>query len=185
MPRMKLVIKRALKNSISASEVVSLLLKDRGLESDSEFLNPLNPSTIDFSSFFTPAYYEKNLLLTLTTLKRIKENDETIVVYCDYDADGITGGAVLWETLHLLGFKVFPHVPDRKSEGYGFSKVGIDLVKEKYNPALIISVDHGIMGHKQISYAKSLGIDVIITDHHSKADTDTADAQAIFHTSKL
>lgn len=91
----------------------------------------------------------------------------------------------MWETLHLLGFKVFPHVPDRKSEGYGFSKVGIDLVKEKYNPALIISVDHGIMGHKQISYAKSLGIDVIITDHHSKAETDPTDALAIFHTSKL
>ena len=185
MPRMKLAIKRTLKEPVSVDEIVSLLLKDRGLEKDADFLNPPNPNTIEFASFFTPAYYKKHLLSTLSTLKRIKENNETIVVYCDYDADGITGGAVLWETLHLLGFKVFPHVPDRKSEGYGFSKVGIDLVKEKYNPALIISVDHGIMGHKQISYAKSLGIDVIITDHHSKAETDPTDALAIFHTSKL
>ncbi len=185
MPRMKLAIKRTLKNPISSSEVVSLLLKDRGLENDSEFLNPPNPGSIDFGSFFEQDYYEKNLAATLSLLTQINKSDETIIVYCDYDADGITGGAVLWETLHLLGFKVFPHVPDRKSEGYGFSKVGIDLVKEKYNPKLIISVDHGIMGHSQISYAKTLGIDVIITDHHSKAETDPTDALAIFHTNKL
>ena len=53
-----------------------------------------------------------------------------IVVYTDYDADGITGGAILWETLHLLGFKVMPYVPHRKLEGYGFSKIGIDNVKK-------------------------------------------------------
>ena len=185
MPRMKLAIKTTLKNPVDPDAIISLLLKDRGLEHDKTFLNPPNPNLIDFATFFTPAYYKKNLTATLGVLKRVKENNETIIVYCDYDADGITGGAVLWETLHLLGFKVFPHVPDRKSEGYGFSKVGIDLVKEKYNPTVIISVDHGIMGHKEITYAKTLGIDVIITDHHSKSETDPVDALAIFHTSKL
>ncbi len=185
MPRMKLAIKRTLKNPVDPDAIISLLLKDRGLEHDKTFLNPPNPNLIDFATFFMPAYYKKHLTATLGVLKRVKYNNETIIVYCDYDADGITGGAVLWETLHLLGFKVFPHVPDRKTEGYGFSKVGIDLVKEKYNPTVIISVDHGIMGHKEITYAKTLGIDVIITDHHSKSETDPADALAIFHTSKL
>lgn len=185
MPRMKLAIKKTLKNPVDPDAIISLLLKDRGLEHDKTFINPPNPNLINFSSFFTEAYYKKNLSATLSVLARIKENNETIVVYCDYDADGITGGAILWETLHLLGFNVFPHVPDRKTEGYGFSTVGIDLVKEKYNPTLIISVDHGIMGHQQIAYAKTLGIDVIITDHHSKAEKDPADARAIFHTSQL
>jgi single-stranded-DNA-specific exonuclease len=103
----------------------------------------------------------------------------------DYDADGITGGSILWQTLHKLGFTVMPHVPDRKTEGYGFSKIGIDLVKEKYDPALIISVDHGIVAHEQIEYADSLGIKVIVTDHHQKKEVNPEKAFAIFHTDQV
>jgi single-stranded-DNA-specific exonuclease len=93
----------------------------------------------------------------------------------------LTGGSIVWETLHLLGFKVMPYVPHRKYEGYGFSEFGINAVKEKYNPALIISVDHGITAVNQISYAKKLGIKVIVTDHHHKQDKIPTDAESIFH----
>ncbi len=182
---MKLDIKRTIKEHTAAQQIIELLLKDRGLDKNSDFFSPPNPVDIDFETFFDKKKYQQSLASTIALLTDIKESEKTIVVYCDYDADGITGGAVLWETLHLLGFKVMPHVPNRRTEGYGFSKVGIDLVKEKYNPALIISVDHGIMGHEQITYAKTLGISIIITDHHSKAETDPKDAIAIFHTDKL
>ena len=63
-----------------------------------------------------------------------KKENKMIVVYTDYDADGITGGTILWETLHMLGFKVMPYVPHRRHEGYGFSVKGIDRVKKSLIP---------------------------------------------------
>ena len=121
----------------------------------------------------------------LKLLEQIRLNKETIVVYTDYDADGITGGTIMWETLHLLGFSVMPYVPHRKKEGYGFSTIGIDSVNNQYHPKLIISVDHGISGAKQISYAKKLGISIIVTDHHLKPKDEPKDAEAIFHIPSL
>lgn len=109
--------------------------------------------------------------------------DKPIVVYTDYDADGITGGAILWETLHALGFKAFPYTPSRITEGYGFSTQGLDAVKEKYDPALIISVDHGITADSMVQYAlEKLGIPIIVTDHHHRQEEKVPKlAKAIFH----
>jgi single-stranded-DNA-specific exonuclease len=183
---MKLNIKRTVGKDVSTDKILAFLLKDRGITADQEFLNPPHPKDIDFSSFFPKSFnFDKKFEKVIELLQKIKEENRTIIVYTDYDADGITGGAILWETLHLLDLKVMPYVPDRKTEGYGFSEKGIDAVKEKYDPALIISVDHGIMGHEQISYAKSLGISVIVTDHHQKGETEPEAAFAIFHTDKL
>jgi single-stranded-DNA-specific exonuclease len=78
-----------------------------------------------------------------------------------------------------------PYVPHRKLEGYGLSVKGIDNVKKQFNPALIISVDHGITAKEKISYAKSLGISVIVTDHHLKPENLPTDAVAIFHIPEL
>ena len=103
-------------------------------------------------------------------IKKAIKNKESIVVYADYDADGITAGALMWETLHGLGGNVMPYIPHRVEEGYGLSKKGIDAVREAYDPSLIITVDHGITARENVGYAKSLGIDVIVTDHHVKPD---------------
>ena len=179
-------ITRTIEHDISPSELIDLFLADRGITDSASFLNPTSPKDLIFSDFFeNKKEFEKNKKLTLKLLRDIKKSGRTIVVYCDYDADGITGGAILWETLNHLGFSVMPYIPDRKTEGYGFSKKGIDAVITKHDPALIISVDHGIVGHSQIEYAKEKGVKVIITDHHQKADTNPPAAYAIFHTSKL
>lgn len=106
----------------------------------------------------------------LSRIKKAIKNKESIVVYADYDADGITAGAVMWETIHGLGGNVMPYIPHRIDEGYGLSKKGIDAARETYDPSLIITVDHGITAWEQVAYAKSLGIDVIVTDHHVKPD---------------
>lgn len=163
---------------IILDNIVDLILKLRGIKEIKEFLNPPDPylSTLnDLGEFKT------GLKKMLRLLEKIKKENKTIVVYTDYDADGITGGAIMWETLHLLGFKVMPYVPDRKKEGYGFSEYGIDAVKKQFDPALIISVDHGITKWKEIAYAKKLGIEVIVTDHHLKSDKPPKDAVAVFH----
>jgi single-stranded-DNA-specific exonuclease len=169
-------------DKISNYQIIDILLKNRKIQNVDEFLkpkNPLNISLVDFSTSF-----KDELTKALKILTEIKEKNQMVVVYTDYDADGITGGAILWETLFLLGFKVMPYVPNRKTEGYGFSIFGIDNVIKKFNPALIISVDHGITKVKEVDYAKEKGIKIIITDHHLKGET-IPKAEAIFHIPSL
>ncbi len=164
---------------LKPDELITLLLKSRKVENVKDFLTPPQPMTIKLSDFGKT--YAKSMKKVIALLKQIKKQGRTIVVYTDYDADGVTGGTVLWETLHLLGFKTMPYVPDRKKEGYGFSIIGIDAVKKKYDPALIISVDHGITAKDKVTYAKKLGIPIVITDHHLKPEKLPTDALAIFH----
>jgi single-stranded-DNA-specific exonuclease len=177
---MKISYKNEIKSqdNLTNKEIVDLLLKSRHIKNLDEFLNPPSPLTLTLNDFGS---YEKSFKKVLTILKEIKEKNQMIVVYTDYDADGITGGAILWETLYLLGFKVMPYVPHRKLEGYGFSKKGIDNVKKQFNPALIISVDHGITKVEEIKYAASLGIKIIVTDHHLKGEKIPKKAEAIFY----
>lgn len=162
-------------------EIVNLLLKERRIKDSASFLNPPHPTTIKLTDFG----FKKEIKKTIEILQHIKKNNETIVIYTDYDADGITGGTILWETLHLLGFHVMPYVPHRKLEGYGFSKKGIDTIKKQFSPALIISVDHGITAKEKITYAKSIGIPIIVTDHHLKPEKMPTDAVALFHIPEL
>ena len=180
---MKIHLKQEVKksNSLSNEKTISILLKNREIVNTKLFLHPPHPSTFSLESFG----FKKQISHLLKLLEQIRLNKETIVVYTDYDADGITGGTIMWETLHLLGFSVMPYVPHRKKEGYGFSTIGIDSVNNQYHPKLIISVDHGISGAKQISYAKKLGISIIVTDHHLKPKDEPKDAEAIFHIPSL
>lgn len=164
-------------DTVDPKTMVDIILKNRQIKDIETFLKPLSPLSIEVSDFG----FKNEIKKTLKILEKIKKDNQTIVVYTDYDADGITGGAILWETLYLLGFKVMPYVPHRKLEGYGFSIKGIDNAKKQYNPALIISVDHGITAKEKVTYAKSLGISVIITDHHLKPEKLPTDAEAIFH----
>jgi len=177
---MKITFKHELKSdaNLTNEQITTLLLKSRQIKNLDEFLNPPSPLTFSLQDFGS---YKKSFEKVLKILKSIKEKNQMIVVYTDYDADGITGGAILWETLHLLGFKVMPYVPHRRLEGYGFSKKGIDNVRLKFDPALIISVDHGITKVEEIKYATKLGIKIIVTDHHLKGDKVPKKAEAIFH----
>jgi len=181
---MKIIFRHEIKpgNNINADEIVKILLRHRQIKNIKEFLSPASPLTITLTDFNSK--YKNQLKKTVKILEEIKKRDGMVVVYTDYDTDGITGGAILWEMLHLLGIKTMPYVPDRKLEGYGFSKKGIDNVKRLFNPNLIISVDHGITKVDEVKYAKSLNIPIIITDHHLKADK-TPRAEAIFHISEL
>lgn len=168
---------------ISSQEIVDLILSKRKIKDKKNFLNPPSPLNLKLINFSKS--YHKSFQKVIELLKQIKEKKQMIVVYTDYDADGITGGAILWETLYLLGFKTMPYVPHRKNEGYGFSTLGIDNVISKYNPALIISVDHGISAAEKVSYAKKKGVPIIITDHHLAPKKIPKDAFAIFHIPEL
>lgn len=168
---------------ITPEQIVNLIIAKRQIKNIAEFLQPPSPLNIKLTDFRQS--YGVTMKKVVKLLTQIKKTQQMIVIYTDYDADGITGGAILWETLYLLGFKVMPHVPHRKKEGYGFSVIGIDTVKRQYDPALIISVDHGITAKEKVSYAKKLGIPIVITDHHLAPKEEPDDALAIFHIPEL
>lgn len=91
---------------------------------------------------------------------------ETIAVYGDFDADGICGTAVLAEGLARLGGKVIPYIPHRVQEGYGLNNISLDSLLRQ-GAGLVITVDCGISDLAEVDYAREIGLDVIVTDHHT------------------
>ena len=98
-------------------------------------------------------------------IRRALEAGETIAVYGDYDVDGITATCLLSSYLTALGAKVIPYIPDRLTEGYSLNTDAITRLRLK-GARLLISVDCGITNLKEADYARGIGMDVIITDHH-------------------
>ena len=107
------------------------------------------------------------------------ENEEKILVYGDYDADGITSTVLLVETLISMGANVSSYIPNRFEEGYGPNKEAITKIINS-GITLIITVDNGIAGVEEVDLANELGCDVIVTDHHKIQDT-IPNAYAIIH----
>lgn len=165
-------------------EIIELLLENRGLKNKKgidAFLHPdlseVTPKNVGIDL--------KQLKKALTRIEKALKNKEQIVVFGDYDVDGITGSAILWETLYGMGAACVPYIPNRKDEGYGLSKIGIEnLTQQISNVGLIITVDNGIVANDAVKFAIEKGIDVIITDHHTVSET-LPDAHAIVHTTNL
>src|SRR3989344_1892498 len=167
----------------SLSNLILNLLKNRGIKSRKETASFLNPSlaSITLDSLGININSVKKAALRI---RNAVKNKEKITIYTDYDADGILSGAILWETLYSLNANCLPFVPNRLTEGYGLSKTGIDKVKSEQNPDLIITVDHGVSKIAEVEYAKKMGIEVIIIDHHLPAKI-LPKAVSIIHTTIL
>ena len=107
-----------------------------------------------------------------TAIKRLYaavNNQERVGIFGDFDVDGITGTAIIFEGLTALGVAVTPYLPHRVDEGHGLSNAAIDTLAEG-GVTLIVTVDTGITSFDEVDYAKSRGVDVIITDHHLPHD---------------
>jgi single-stranded-DNA-specific exonuclease len=186
MGRKKWIIQSGQFNGIHTPEIDDILrtLFDvRGINGKKEqvlFVSPKHPRDLTAEDVGIDPI---NLQTGLERIIRAVKNKEHIVVYSDYDADGITAGAVLWETLHELGAWVMPYIPSRADEGYGLSKKGIDSVKADFDATLIVTVDHGITAREFVNYAREKGIDVVVSDHHVKPDL--LPECPIIHTTKL
>ena len=102
-------------------------------------------------------------------IKSAIDGGEKITVFGDYDADGVTSTALLYSYLFKNGANVDYYIPDRAGEGYGMSEMAIESLKER-GTSLIITVDNGISAIKEVEKAKSLSIDVVVTDHHQAGD---------------
>jgi len=133
-------------------------LRDR--ETIDKFLQP------DFLRDLYDPFLMKGMDLAVKRIFQAIKNQEKVVIYGDYDADGICAAAILFLTFKNLGLKTINiYIPDRDTEGHGLNEKAIRLFKEKKTD-LLITVDCGIRDNKEVALAKSLGIDVIITDHH-------------------
>lgn len=142
--------------------ITAQLLINRGIDTPEAVREFLSPST---SSLHSP-FEMRDMLAAVTTIRDTVEKGLPIAIYGDYDVDGITGTAVLLRTFARLGIpNVDFYIPDRLVEGYGVNE---DAVRElaARGCKLIVTVDCGVTAHREVELAKSLGVDIVITDHH-------------------
>ena len=154
------------KNALDISKVTSRILINRGIddiESAQIFLNP------SIEKLFDP-FKLKDMDKAVERIERAISSNERITIYGDYDVDGMTSCAVLYNFFQSKDCPVDVYIPTRQDEGYGINCKAIENLHER-GTQLIISVDCGITSLSEVKYAKELGIDMIITDHHQCAST--------------
>ena len=146
-------------NRLLATILVNRKLNENELE---VFLNPTR------NNFHDP-FLMPDMEIAVERIIKAINNNEKVIIYGDYDVDGITSITVLKSFLEDRGIHVDQYIPNRLEEGYGLNKPAIDeIAKNNYN--LMITVDCGISGIDEIEYANSLGLETIVTDHHEVGD---------------
>lgn len=145
----------------SVSPAFAQVLINRGIKTPEQIASFLNPSADRLSDPFELPHIKN----AINRIREAKRRGECVLVHGDYDADGIAATAVMVEGLKKIGLDAHYFIPNRFTHGYGFGNAGIEKAKE-IGASLIITVDCGITSFEAVSIANSLGIDVIITDHH-------------------
>ena len=166
---------KELGNKLSISPILAQLLIKRGISTESGARRFFRPQLADLINPFLM----KDMDIAVDRLNDAMGRKERILVYGDYDVDGCTAVALVYKFLQQFYSNLDYYIPDRYEEGYGVSKKGIDYAKET-DVKLIIILDCGIKAIDEIAYAKSLGIDFIICDHHVP-DEVMPDAVAILN----
>ena len=167
---------RQLAEKLQVSRVIAALLRNRGFDSFEEAYAYLHPRLKDLEHPFAYRDMEKAAQRLRTAIRE----DEPVLVYGDYDVDGMTGTVILSNFVRLAGGRVTTYIPNRLKEGYSFNEEAISSILDREDPPkLVLTVDHGTSAHEGISQLKRGGIDVIVTDHHEPPDSLPEDAYAI------
>lgn len=146
------------------SEIAALVLASRGVEDSKSALKFLA-----VQSELADPFLIKDMDVAVLRILQAIEDEEKICIYGDYDADGVCSTALLYSYLSNIGADVFYYIPSRQTDGYGMNIGAIDKIASQ-GTKLIVTVDNGILAIDETDYAVSLGIDVIITDHHKPSD---------------
>ncbi len=150
-----------LSREASVSPLLAAVLINRGIKKASaarDFLNPGIPGLSD-------PYALPGMSAAVERTRAATARKEKVLVHGDYDTDGLTAAVIMVETLRKLGLDVDYFIPNRTAHGYGFNPVAVDEARKR-GAKLIITVDCGITSFDAAAYARSAGIDVVITDHH-------------------
>ena len=167
-------IKKAKKLGLEAS--VANLVYQRGIQTEEALRDFLEPS---LDQLHDP-YELHDMDKAVTRIRQAIENYEQILIYGDYDADGMTSASIVKEALEQLGAECQVYLPNRFTDGYGPNASVYKYFIENQGISLIVTVDNGVAGHEAIELAQSMGVDVIVTDHHSMPEV-LPDAYAIVH----
>jgi len=156
--------KKIIDKSFSESDFLDLLLKNRQIKKSDydNFFKPHFPENSDFN------INKKELEKAIDRVNLAIKNNENILIYGDYDVDGITATAILWQVLYQKGAKILPFIPDRETDGYGIrSKSFFDFETQKnIHFDLLITVDNGIVANAELEKIAKKNTDIIIVDHH-------------------
>ena len=163
----------------STEELIKDLLEKRGQESQHQIEKFMNPEYKDFKNPFDFENMEK----IVNRIISARENKEKIFIYGDYDVDGISGTAFLTRFFNEIGIDTNYYIPSRNETDYGVSKKSIDYF-HKRKGKLVITVDTGYNTIEDVRYAKSLGMEVIVTDHH-KTVKEKFDDEILYLNPKL
>ena len=155
-----------LARALQVPQAAARLLVQRGVESFEAAKQYFRP---DWTQLHDP-FLMKDMDRAVARIQEEVARGNPIMVFGDYDVDGTTSVSLMMAYLKRYGVPLTPYIPDRYQEGYGISKQGIDVAKQQ-GIALIIALDCGIKANDQVAYAKTLGIDFIICDHHLPGDT--------------
>ena len=154
-----------LKEKYKLNDLLATILVNRGIDNEEKIRQFLEPTRQDF---YNP-YLMKDMEIAVERIVKAIENQEKVIIYGDYDVDGITSTTVLKKFLKDLGLEVSYYIPNRLNEGYGLNNKAIEkIVNEGYS--LMITVDCGISAIEEIDYANSLGLETIVTDHHEPGE---------------
>ena len=152
--------------STSRGNFAAQLLWQRGIRDKNQLENHINPQAYQPAS---PFEFGQEMHLAVERLKQARNTNEKVAIWGDFDADGITSTAVLWDGLGQFFTKnthLSYHIPNRLTESHGLNIPGIDKLKQQ-GYQLIVTCDTGSTNIEEITYANHLGIDVIVTDHHT------------------
>ena len=150
----------------------AMLLDIRGITEDEAIAEFLGGDTLYASPFEI-----KDMDAAADRIRAAIEDGERICVYGDFDADGVTATALLYSYLSDIGADAVYYIPSRETEGYGMHRGAIDRLYQN-GVKLIVTVDNGVAAVEEIAYAKSLGIETVVTDHHAVPET-IPDAAAV------
>ena len=166
----------ALAKKAGLESSVATLLYERGIQTKEDLEDFLEPK---LEKLHDP-YLLHDMDKAVERIRQAIEEGENILVYGDYDADGMTSASIVKESLEQLGAECRVYLPNRFTDGYGPNASVYKYFIEQEGISLIVTVDNGVAGHGAIELAQSMGVDVIVTDHHSMPET-LPDAYAIVH----
>lgn len=167
-----------------SDQLKTILSQNRGIDKNNaaDFFEPKSPSSLTPTEVgFDLVQLEAAVALLLQAI----EEKWPMLVYGDYDADGISATAIVWRVLYQLGAEVLPFIPHRERHGYGLSDVALDeILASDPPPRLILTVDNGIIAHAPVQRLVELGVKVIVTDHH-QPESELPAADALVHSTQL
>ena len=162
--------------AVTASPLLKQILFNRGYATQAEALAYLKAEP----NFNTDPFQMTGMRAAVDRITYALEHHEPIAIYGDYDVDGVTATALLVQTLKAMDGEVHGYIPNRFDEGYGLNNDALDHLKAD-GVKLVITVDCGIRSQNEALHARTLGLDLIISDHHHPAEEGVPSALAVIN----